>query len=200
MTTSGMLTGQICTVTAPGEEEGAIAVLALAFGTDPVSRWAWPDPHTYLTSFTAFARAFGGAAFAQGTAHILGDFAGAALWLPPGAHPDEEAMIALLQGTVAESVLPDLFAVLEQMGEYHPTEPHWYLPMIGVDPSQQGHGIGSALLTHALAACDQDGMPAYLESSNPKNVPLYQRHGFEVIGTVQAGSSPTIYPMLRRAR
>jgi GNAT superfamily N-acetyltransferase len=64
----------------------------------------------------------------------------------------------------------------------------------------QGRGVGSALLRHALAACDRGGMPAYLESSNPKNVPLYQRHGFEVIGAIQAGNAPTIDPLLRRAR
>ena len=66
------------------DEEGAIAVLALAFSTDPVARWVWPDARTYLANFAAFARAFGGATFAQGTAHVHGDFAGAALWLPPG--------------------------------------------------------------------------------------------------------------------
>ena len=109
-------------------------------------------------------------------------------------------MVGLIQATLPEADQPEMFAVLEQMGGYHPTEPHWYLPMIGVDPSQQGRGIGSALLTHALAICDRDGLPAYLESSNPKNVPLYERHGFEVVGTIQAGSSPTIRAMLRRAR
>jgi hypothetical protein len=31
-------------------------------------------------------------------------------------------------------------------------------------------------------------------------VPLYERHGFEVVGSIQAGSSPTIVPMLRRPR
>lgn len=200
MTTSAASTpAPIRTVTAP-DEDGAIAVLALAFSTDPVARWAWPDARTYLANFTAFARAFGGAAFARGTAHVHDALAGAALWLPPGAHPDEEAMLAILQDTVAEATQAELFAVLEQMAGYHPTEPHWYLPMIGVDPSQQGRGIGSALLAHATAICDREGLSAYLESSNPKNVPLYQRHGFEVVGTIQSGSSPTICPMLRRPR
>ena len=74
------------------------------------------------------------------------------------------------------------------------------LPLIGVDPVQQGRGQGGALLRHALERCDREGMPAYLESSNPRNVPLYERHGFESIGRIQAGSSPTVIPMLRRAR
>jgi ribosomal protein S18 acetylase RimI-like enzyme len=86
------------------------------------------------------------------------------------------------------------------MGEFHITEPHWYLPLIGVDPAQQGRGYGSALLRHALAACDSAGLPAYLESSNPRNVPLYERHGFEIIGVIQSGSSPEMPAMLRKPR
>lgn len=109
-------------------------------------------------------------------------------------------MAALMAQTVPEANQADMSAVFEQMGGFHPTEPHWYLPMIGIDPVQQGRGLGSALLKHALALVDRDGATAYLESSNPKNVPLYERHGFEVIGEVQAGNSPTIAAMLRRPR
>lgn len=187
-------------VASASEEDRVYAVLALAFVTDPASRWAWPDPHTYLTHFAAVARAFGGRAFGEGTAHVAGDVAGAALWLPPGVRSDEETMGALMAQTVPEANQADMSAVFEQMGGYHPTEPHWYLPMIGIDPTQQGRGIGSALLRHALSTIDRDHAVAYLESSNPKNVPLYERHGFEVIGEVQAGRSPTIYPMFRKAR
>jgi ribosomal protein S18 acetylase RimI-like enzyme len=90
--------------------------------------------------------------------------------------------------------------VFEQMGKFHPEEPCWYLPLIGVDPTCQGRGYGSALLRYALEQVDGTGAPAYLESSNPRNVPLYERHGFEVLGRIQAGSSPTVVPMLRRPR
>jgi hypothetical protein len=47
---------------------------------------------------------------------------------------------------------------------------------------------------------DRDHMLAYLESSNPKNIPLYERHGFELLGTIQVGTSPPIFPMLRTPR
>jgi ribosomal protein S18 acetylase RimI-like enzyme len=80
------------------------------------------------------------------------------------------------------------------MDKYHPKESHWYLPLIGVDPSHQGKGVGSALMKHALAACDRDGIIAYLESSNPRNVSLYERHGFEVIGEIQSGTLPILRP------
>jgi GNAT superfamily N-acetyltransferase len=86
------------------------------------------------------------------------------------------------------------------MGRFHPSEPHWYLPLIGTDPVQQGKGYGSALLRHALAICDQEKMPAYLEATSPRNVPLYQRHGFEGLGTIQVGTSPPITPLLRKPR
>jgi ribosomal protein S18 acetylase RimI-like enzyme len=147
-------------VASAAEEDRVYAVLALAFVSDPMSRWAWPDPHTYLTHFAAVARAFGGRAFGEGTAHVAGDFAGGALWLPPGVRPDEETLGALMAQTVPEANEAEMSAVFEQMGGYHPTEPHWYLPMIGIDPVQQGRGLGSALLKHALVAWQ--GPPASL--------------------------------------
>lgn len=189
----------IKTVTA-SDEASAIAVVVLAFGADPAARWTWPDPQQYLAHFPVFVRALGGNAIAHGGAHCVHDFAGAALWLPPGIEPDEDAVMAVLQGTGAASVQKDLLGVFEQMGRYHPSEPHWYLPFIGIDPSRQGKGHGGALMAHALAACDRDRALAYLESSNPKNIPLYERHGFELLGTIQVGSSPPIFPMLRKPR
>jgi ribosomal protein S18 acetylase RimI-like enzyme len=86
------------------------------------------------------------------------------------------------------------------MRRYHPQEPHWFLPFIGSDPSQQGKGYGTALMKHALVPCDLDHKLAYLEASNPKNIPLYERHGFELLGVIQVGTSPPIFPMLRKPR
>ncbi len=102
--------------------------------------------------------------------------------------------------TVSATIRGDLFAVFEQMAKYHPSEPHWYLPLIGVDPAHQGKGHGSALMTYALRQCDFDHSSAYLESTNPRNVSLYRRHGFEVPGTIQVGASPPLVPMLRKPR
>jgi ribosomal protein S18 acetylase RimI-like enzyme len=185
---------------APSEAEQAVATIVLAFSADPAARWSYPDPAQYLEHFPAVVRAFGGRAFARGTGYHVDGFAGAALWLPPGVGLDEEAMAAIMERSIPAERQPEISGVFEQMGSYHPHEPHWYLPLIGVDPTRQGKGLGSALLQHTLARCDREHAPAYLESSNPANIPLYRRHGFEVIGTVQAGSSPPIVPMLRAAR
>lgn len=108
--------------------------------------------------------------------------------------------MALMQRTVAESTIKDFHAVMERSSRYRPTEPHWYLPLAGVDPAHQSGGHGSALMKHALAVCDRERKLAFLESTNPRNVSFYQRHGFEVLGTVQVGSSPIGFSMLRRPR
>ena len=87
------------------------------------------------------------------------------------------------------------------MSEWHPTQPPFYLRSIGADLENQGRGIGSALIKAGLEACDQQGMPAYLESSNLRNNPRYQRHGFEVIGEAKLPENgPTIWFMHREAR
>jgi L-amino acid N-acyltransferase YncA len=56
------------------------------------------------------------------------------------------------------------------------------------------------LIEHALIQCDRDQKLAYLESSNPKNISLHERHGFELLGTIRVGASPPICPMLRKPR
>jgi len=182
------------------EIDQAVAVVCLAFSSDPAARWTYPDPDAYLRYFPRVVRAFGGKAFEHGTGHQVGGFRGAALWLPAGVHPDQEALGAIMQESLAPDRLEEVSSVFERMGGYHPAEPHWYLPMIGVDPAHQGRGYGSALLRHALLQCDKDHLAAYLESSNPANVPLYERHGFVMLGKIQVGSSPPIFPMVRAAR
>jgi ribosomal protein S18 acetylase RimI-like enzyme len=182
------------------EEAEVLNVITLAFGGDPVVRWAIPDAAHYLAFMPQFARAFGGNGFAQGTVYRDEDCCGAAMWLPPGTEPDADTMLGLIEQNTRPDRLDDMLGVLEQMEQYHPHEPHWYLPLIGVDPSRYGQGLGTALMRHALARCDQDGLPAYLESSNPRNLSLYRRQGFEERGTIQAGSSPPVVPMVRWPR
>ena len=181
------------------DEFAAIATVVLAFAADPVTRWTWPHSHQYLAAMPRFVRAFGGSAFTHGGAYYTTEYTGAALWLPPGVHPDGGALDELMKSTASAAAREEGPAIFELMTKYHPTEPHWYLPLIGVDPAHQGKGHGDALMRYALERCDRDKVPAYLESTNPRNISLYQRHGFKAVGTIQAGSSPTLVPMLRRS-
>lgn len=184
----------------PADENIVIGVITLAFASDPMARWSFPDPFTYLSVMPDFVRAFAGNGFAHGAAHLVDGGRGAAMWLPPGVQPDSEAMGAMAERYVPQDRLDDMMQVFTQMEKFHPAEDCWYLPLIGVDPSCQSRGYGSALLTYALSRCDRDGVAAYLESSNPRNISLYERHGFERRGAIQAGTSPMMVPMLRRAR
>jgi len=186
----------IVTAVAPPDVERAVAVLTLAFNADPITRWTYPEPEQYLTRFPVLARAFGGGAFTEGTARHVGDYAGVALWLPPGCEVDEAAIGASLPaGRESEFV-----AVFEALACYHPQEPHWYLPLIGVDPARHRKGYGAALLQDTLRLCDRDHVAAYFESTNSAHITLYQRYGFELRGTIQVGSAPPLFPMLRPAR
>ena len=60
--------------------------------------------------------------------------------------------------------------------------------------------MGSRLLARGLARVDADRLPAYLETPNPRTVAFYERHGFAVVATSQAGDCPPITSMLRSAR
>ncbi len=182
------------------DSEHCYQTLTLAFEADPVARWVWPNHDQFQEVFPKFAQAFAGAAFVYGTAHYLNDFAGVALWLPPGETPNEESVIEILQETVSNEKLEAVFSMFSQMDNYHPNEPHWYLPLIGVDPQYQGKGYGTALLRHTLQECDNLQMLAYLEASSSQNVPLYKRHGFEIIGKIQSSNTPQLTPMLRKPR
>lgn len=179
------------------DEQRAIDTLILAFSSDPILRWFYPNAHDYLQSFPEFIERYAGAAFDQGTAYSVQDFSAVSLWLPSGVSPDEETMIELFQTTLSKERQEQALSVLEQLDGYHPSEEHWHLPVIGTDPTKQRKGSGSALMKHALAICDEEGCPAYLESSNPENISLYVRHGFEIVGTVHGETMPPIIPMVR---
>jgi GNAT superfamily N-acetyltransferase len=182
------------------DEASAIGTIVLSFTADPATRWTWPRADQFLAAMPPFVRAFGSRAYAHEGAFCSSDYTGVALWLPPGVHHDAEALGEVIESTGSPSARTDGPALFEQLATYHPAEPYWYLPLIGVDPAHQGKGHGNALMAYALERCDRDKVPAYLESSNPRNIPLYQRHGFEALGTIQVGSSPPIVPMMRHPR
>lgn len=174
--------------------------LVLAFETDPLTRWVFSELDKYLSLVPGFFQAFGGRAVEHDAAYYSDGYSGVAMWLPPGIDPDQGTMLSILQQSATEAHQAAVLAILEEVGGYHPHEPHWYLPLIGVAPSAQGAGHGSALMKQALLRVDAEHGIAYLESSHPRNVPLYERHGFELMGTIQQGSSPPVFPMLRPAR
>lgn len=184
------------------ERSDVIATLCAAFVSDRIYRWMVPDDDQRRRSAALFYARFVGACWPHGGVYAAGGGMGAALWLPPGKQPagedDGEQFVRDLLATCPDRESAQRQAqVFEMLDNNHPTDPHWYLAFMGVHPSAQGRGIGSALLEAVLAQADRDGMPAYLEASCPANQRLYERHGFETTTELTVADCPAIYAMWR---
>ena len=177
--------------------EDLINSIVLAFQADPIVRWMYPTQKEYLQSFPKFVQTFASKAFEHNTVFSTKDGAGGAFWIPPEIELETDAIANLIQQTVSEPTQDRVFQLLEQMDNFHPNESCWYLAILGVDPAKQKRGYGSMLIQQVLNHCDRHSQLAYLESSNPVNIPFYRKYGFEVIGEIQVGNSPIMFPMVR---
>ncbi|MFF4104753.1 GNAT family N-acetyltransferase [Streptomyces sp. NPDC001903] len=173
--------------------------LALAFDDDPMMRWFFPEE---AARAAGLGRYFSTIFTRQYVQHGVCEYTGAAaaFWVPPGAQdkavPDAET-IGELSGILGDRA-PLFRQAAEAAAGEGPQEPHWYLAVIGADPAAQGQGHGAALLRSGLARADAAGLPVYLESSKPANLPFYEHFGFTVLGEVQLpGGGPTLWPMRR---
>lgn len=185
---------------AADDSRKAFDTILMAFVADPVCRWMYPTSERYFRHFPGFIKGLAGPSVERKAAWRLGDYDAVALWLPPGAESDGEAIGAHVEATVEKERLDDLFSIVEQMDAHHPAYPHWYLPWLGVDVAKQGKGLGGELMKRTLARVDEEHLPAYLESPNPRNVAFYERHGFEVVGVSETKKAPPLTFMLREAR
>jgi len=175
------------------------ASVTLGFSSDPLLRYFFREPHKYLRSFSEFMDAFLSLSIPAGGAYADSNFSGGSIWLPPGVHLDDDELSHTF-ADIPEERLETVLETLAKFSEYHPDEDHWYLAFIGVDPSKQGQGIGSLILKETLKKVDEDGLVAYLESSNPMNMSLYERHGFETVGRIEIKDCPPAHPMIRQPR
>ena len=192
--------------TTAGELDRVTTVLARAFQEDPMWRWALgrDDVDERRARLGRFFDVVARKVHArQELIFAAGDFAGAAVWMPPGKWRftlGDEARVA--PGVVAAfgaTGTVRLLRLLMGVERVHLREPHYYLFAIGADPTHQGRGVGSALLAPMLARCDDEKLPAYLESSNPANLSFYRRHGFVATGELRFGDA-VVTPMRRAPR
>jgi ribosomal protein S18 acetylase RimI-like enzyme len=180
--------------------------LASAFQDDPVITWVFPDEQRRRAVLPAFMEfRLQKLAFPHDEVWMTAGGAAAAVWLPPPGRwqlplPQRLRLLPALVrffGLRTASVL----GALDRMEQRHPRDPsHWYLFILGTEQAAQGRGLGSALLAQMLARLDADSMPAYLESSNERNLALYGRHGFEVTSEMAIPGGSRIWPMWREPR
>ncbi len=176
-------------------------VLARSFYDDPAVEYVFPNAgtrHKTLRRFFAFQlkRTF----IPRGECYTTEGMHGASLWMPPspGGPGLREVFDAIPLVAILKTRVPATLRMLALMEAHHPRSPHYYLGSIGTDPSWQGKGIGSAVMQPILERCDEEGLPAYLESSKEQNIPFYRRHGFEVSGELRSQDGRLVlWPMWR---
>lgn len=178
-------------------------VLARAFATDPIMRWVLPSEARYARSGQTFFDWSLRRLVPQGVTWSTTDFGGAALWALPGQWretPREALALALRMTRPVGRRAPLVLRGLGAVERVHPKAPHLYLSVLGVDPSRQGQGLGSALIRPGLDHADAAGLPAYLETGKAENIPFYERHGFAVTGEHRLPRGPLAWTMWRDAR
>jgi len=180
------------------------ATLARAFHDDPVTTVLFPPRlarrHDRLADFMAMG-AEGG--HRHDSVWVTPGLEAAAVWRPPGKWKLEpREMIRQtprLVRALGRRTLTGL-GMLNAIEAGHPSEPHWYLEILGTDPRFQGRGFGVAVMQPVLDRCDEEGLGAYLESSKQSNIAYYGRHGFEVTEEVALPAGPTVWRMWRDPR
>jgi len=182
----------------------AAHTLAGAFFNDPMWSWVFDDAEHRFEQYTRLWSLFLEAAVGYGWVRRAPNTAAVALWIPPGLPEVPEPHAARIEPLVAE-LLGDRAALLGEIfdrfeAEHPHDEPHFYLSFLGTDPEQRGRGVGMQLLRTTLAEIDAARQPAYLESTNPRNVPRYESVGFRVVGEFQLpGYGPMVTRMWRPA-
>ena len=172
-----------------------------AFFDDPMMHWMYPDTATRSELGRQFMRVALDIGFPHGHVYTAGPNVAAAIWSPPDVELFDDAAVTSFFSLIGEQLGPraeEVGAGLMAISESHPhDEPHFYLFVLGTNSAHRGTGIGSHLMREVLDRCDQQGLGAYLESSNIRNVPFYERHGFRVLTEVHAGGDFVARPMWR---
>jgi GNAT superfamily N-acetyltransferase len=189
-----------------GVDEAAI-VQGRAFFDDPVFEFVFPDGAVRRERLPWLMRI--GITLGERFGHVHttpGAMLGHAVWLPPGnTHLTDdrlaEAGFVDPERHMGEAALARFGAFMEQAATTHDrimSGLHWYLMILGIDPPQQGRGLGSALIQSTLTRADDAGLPCFLETAKERNLTFYRRHGFEVADeqTIEGGG-PVMWSMVR---
>jgi GNAT superfamily N-acetyltransferase len=185
------------------DAEALSHTLGAAFHDDPFMGCLFRDAASRPRKLPKLFRLLFKLALPLGGCVVTSGCEAAALWRPPehwelhwGHYIANAAAFIDLFG----ADIPHALRIMDIVERKHPHAPHWYLQVLGTDPTRQGRGYAGLLMRHQLAIVDTDGLPAYLETAKAANVPVYSHYGFEVTDEVALPGGVTSYSMWRQAR
>jgi GNAT superfamily N-acetyltransferase len=176
------------------QEEEAIELLTNAFAADPVLAYFGDrQKGERLELIQWFAKVALNYSYKDGQIYTTKSLEGIAIWIPPGKFPLNDFRLLILGGyalpfKINPSKLLEfisLFLKVEKQHKQNVDRQHWYLFMLGVAPDRRSQGIGSLLLQPILERADRAKLSCYLETSTPRAVRFYQKHGFEIISEIK---------------
>lgn len=178
------------------------AALARAFDDDPFINWmAAQDARRARRVYDAMSVALSKVSWALNEVYTTDGIHGGALWAPPGKWKMGLLQQLMLTPTMARITtwkrMPKVLGGINAIEKKHPSQPHFYLFVLGTDTVHQGKGVGTQMLAPVLDRCDREGIPAYLESSKEKNVPFYEHNGFKVTEQITVPNGPPMWLMWR---
>ncbi len=185
------------------QNDALASTLARAFQNEPTFSYIVPDAGKRRMALDRTFPTFVRDDMAKGVAYATPGFEAVTLWRAPGqAHDGIWDTIRLLP-TFVSALRSGLFRgerVARFINHHLPKVPVWYLHFAGCDPAHQGKGMGGAAIRAGLARADEDGLPAYLETADPKNLGLYTALGFEPVHEWDVPGGPHFWGMRRKPR
>jgi ribosomal protein S18 acetylase RimI-like enzyme len=189
-------------VAVPTEDDlpALLETMRSGFDADPLYRWLYPDPRQRTVALGETFELMLDRGISRGHVRCTDDHRAVAIWAEPGVallfDGDMGSWLQRLRHQ-APAVVDDAVAAMAACGGHVPQATHWTLHSLVVHAERQGRGLGSALLRATLTVVDATGGLAYLESSNARNLAVYERVGFRVAAEVPIAGGPTMRPMLR---
>jgi GNAT superfamily N-acetyltransferase len=191
-----------------GEVAAAASVLARAFAADPFLGHFMASPRRRGLALPPFFAAVLRELIDSRAVYVseqTGRMAGVAAWLPP--EPETPSRTARWRSRLASArvrllfprAAPQVWAGFETLGGLHPSTPHWYLAFVGIDPGEQGRGLGRQLLEPVLEQADRDSHLCYLETPFPDTRAFYRKLRFNDTTELQpVAGAPPIWTMTRQ--